>query len=150
MNMQAEKLARELVAYLWNEFNSSDGTLIRFARSLGDALDADPRTASLAMGLKLSDLPETLPRETVFTYLKHIQLLSDELDRVEEESEVAQDRMSTMQDDMAELLRVSGLGSHARPASPHEVMVREIIPRVDLLFRHTTLSWGDGDAQGNH
>jgi hypothetical protein len=40
---------------------------------------------------------------------------------------------SLMQDDMAELLRTLGLGDYARPISPHEVMVREIIPEVRAL-----------------
>lgn len=45
------------------------------------------------------------------------------------------DSNSVMQDDMAVLLRLLGLGDHARPYSPHEVMVKEIIPAVGQLYR---------------
>lgn len=38
-----------------------------------------------------------------------------------------------MADDMAELLRTLGLGDHARPVSPHRVMVEEITPAVGRL-----------------
>jgi hypothetical protein len=43
------------------------------------------------------------------------------------------DAMSLMQDDMHELLRLLGLGDHARPISPHEVMQQEILPRVRIV-----------------
>lgn len=41
--------------------------------------------------------------------------------------------MHAMQDDVAVLLRLLGLGYHARNASPHRVMVDEIIPAVAAL-----------------
>jgi Zn finger protein HypA/HybF involved in hydrogenase expression len=40
-----------------------------------------------------------------------------------------------MQDDMTELMRVLGISVHARPCSPHEVMVNEIIPAVRRLVQ---------------
>lgn len=39
-----------------------------------------------------------------------------------------------MQEDLAELLRVLGLGDHARDKSPHEVMRGEVIPVVRRLM----------------
>jgi hypothetical protein len=63
------------------------------------------------------------------------------------------DPMAVMQDDMAELLRALGLGDHARPASPHEVMVNEIIPaawnlraRADGVTLHPWPADPDGAA----
>lgn len=38
-----------------------------------------------------------------------------------------------MQDDMTALMKVLGISVHARPCSPHEVMVNEIIPAVRAL-----------------
>jgi hypothetical protein len=35
-----------------------------------------------------------------------------------------------MQDDMTALMEVLGIGTHARPVSPHTVMVDEVIPRA--------------------
>lgn len=42
-----------------------------------------------------------------------------------------------MQDDMAHLLRTLGLSDHARPQSPHRVMVDEVIPEVLRLRKDT-------------
>lgn len=39
-----------------------------------------------------------------------------------------------MQDDMTALMKVLGISVHARPCSPHEVMVNEIIPAVRALL----------------
>jgi hypothetical protein len=39
-----------------------------------------------------------------------------------------------LQEDLAELLRVTGLGDHARSASPHDVMQHEVLPRVRSVF----------------
>lgn len=38
-----------------------------------------------------------------------------------------------MQDDMTQLMLALGIGVHARPCSPHAVMVNEIIPAVRRL-----------------
>lgn len=43
------------------------------------------------------------------------------------------ERDSVMQDDIAELLRILGLGDHARPCSPHEIVQQEVIPAVRAL-----------------
>jgi ABC-type antimicrobial peptide transport system ATPase subunit len=41
--------------------------------------------------------------------------------------------VSVMQDDLAAVLRALGLGDHARPVSPHEVMRREVLPAIERL-----------------
>ncbi len=41
--------------------------------------------------------------------------------------------MDLIQDDMTELMRVLGISVHARPCSPHDVMLNEIIPAVRRL-----------------
>jgi predicted regulator of amino acid metabolism with ACT domain len=46
--------------------------------------------------------------------------------------------MQVMQDDMAVLLRALGLSDHARNASPHEVMINEVIPAVRTLVEKRT------------
>lgn len=37
---------------------------------------------------------------------------------------------SELQDDLAEMLRIVGISDHARPISPHEVVQRELLPRL--------------------
>ena len=54
--------------------------------------------------------------------------------RAEEEKEREQTASQVMQEDLGELLRVLGLGDHARPVSPHEVMANEVIPAARLLM----------------
>lgn len=46
----------------------------------------------------------------------------------------AQPDWSTLQDDLAELLRTLDLGDHARPYSPHEVLQAEVLPRIRELL----------------
>ena len=48
-----------------------------------------------------------------------------------------------MQDDMAELLRALGLGDHARPESPHEVMRKEIIPALRAAIARRAETGGE-------
>lgn len=52
---------------------------------------------------------------------------------------------SVMQDDLLGLLRALGLGDHARPYSPHEVMMREVLPEVRRVRRELDNA---GDAGG--
>ncbi|MDP8961535.1 MAG: hypothetical protein M3N32_07980 [Actinomycetota bacterium] len=40
---------------------------------------------------------------------------------------------SIFQDDLAELLNLLGLGTHARPKSPHHVFVDEVLPALRRL-----------------
>lgn len=51
---------------------------------------------------------------------------SDEITRLRAVSGV-------MQDDMAELMEALGISAHARDASPHEVMVDEVVPEARRL-----------------
>jgi hypothetical protein len=38
-----------------------------------------------------------------------------------------------MSDDLAAILRALGVGDHARPYSPHEVVHRDVLPAIELL-----------------
>lgn len=40
------------------------------------------------------------------------------------------DNCDVMQDDLIEMLGLVGLGVHARPLSPHQVVQQELIPRL--------------------
>jgi hypothetical protein len=55
------------------------------------------------------------------------------LRKMSDEIESGRRQTQAIQDDLAELLRELGLGDHARPTSPHQVMVDEIVPAVRAL-----------------
>src|SRR5690606_15722631 len=47
---------------------------------------------------------------------------------------------STMQDDLRRIVYELGLGDHARPDSPHDVVMREVLPRIRELRAAGTVS----------
>ena len=64
---------------------------------------------------------------------------------------------SVMQDDLAALLRALDISDHARPTSPHHVMVDEVIPAVarvtaerDALRFHLTVHTHEYQSQDPH
>lgn len=52
------------------------------------------------------------------------------------------------QDDVADLLRALGLSDHARPYSAHEVLQREILPRIRELYAGLEVAVRAGNALG--
>lgn len=48
------------------------------------------------------------------------------------------DQHIAMQDDIAAALRALGLSDHARPMSPHQVMLDEVIPAINKLRELST------------
>lgn len=45
---------------------------------------------------------------------------------------------AAMIDDVVECLRILGLGDHARPIAPHNIMQSEIIPAITELVKRKT------------
>ena len=67
--------------------------------------------------------------EWIEHYEKHTQVEHEELVRLRA-------TITTAQDDIALMLRELGLGDHARPVSPHRVVVEEIVPAIVGLRDH--------------
>ena len=62
---------------------------------------------------------------------------------------VAPSAADVMQDDIAEILRTLGLGDHARPLSPHEVVQQEILPMLREMAI-TCVIFGAAGVEGSH
>lgn len=61
--------------------------------------------------------------------------LADQLSAAKQQVEEMRERLGTaevVQADLAEILRVLDLGDHARPVSPREVVLTEVLPRLRL------------------
>jgi len=56
---------------------------------------------------------------------------------------------ATLQEDVAALCRATGIGDHARPVPPHEVLLNEVLPAIAKLryelFSRTHSDEGRGD-----
>jgi hypothetical protein len=50
---------------------------------------------------------------------------------------VTPDDLTVLHEDIADILRALGLPTHARPYSPHEVIQRDVLPRIgELMATH--------------
>lgn len=63
--------------------------------------------------------------------LNYVDGLEDKIASLE--AKLASVHHDVIQDDIAAILRALGLGDHARPVSPHSVVIDEIIPRIEGL-----------------
>ena len=55
-----------------------------------------------------------------------VDILIAEVERLREQVSRLREDQSLMQDDLRALLRAAGMGDHARPQSPHEVMLQAV------------------------
>lgn len=83
----------------------------------------------------------SMPDDIFWTAIDHeVERIIRSIDKLEGREwrpsrRLVPDSSSLMHDDIVKLLLALGLGDHARPISPHEVMVREVIPAVEALVK---------------